>query len=212
MKLILKGITKPETIEALSSSQFNQYSFDMRPKSFNFTQGRNIESIIKRYGGLYNFSILFENEKPFMVKEILKPFRDKTNVVPEFSGRTPINELNELGYPFFWHYHDEEKIRDLKQIENLRRIIFHQEDLEYLNQRGELFGFFQLFSDYFERIEFEIQLNWDSEIFVSLLDSFNLLILSYEINSLVEKGYQNPDTALINQSIQQTKIYLNKGN
>lgn len=212
MKLILKGITKSETISELSTSQFNQFSFDMRPKSFNFTQGRNVASIIDKYRGLYNFSILFENEKSFMVKEILKPFTDRSNVVAEFSGRTPLSELNDLEVPFFWHYHDEEKISNLKNMENLKRIIFHQSDLEYLNQRGELFGFFQLFSDFFEKIEFEIQLEWNSEIIVSLLDSFNLLILSFEINSSVEKAYQTPNTELINQYIKQTKVFLNKGN
>ena len=81
--------------------------------------------------------------------------------------------------------------------------MFRQEYLDSLHSSGELHGFFNLFSDFTEKVYFEIQLDWDSEIILSLFDFFEIPLLSFEINNKVELSYQRPDHLLINKNLEQ---------
>lgn len=213
MKFLLKGLTKSSSIISTKPLNLRQYSFDLRPRSFNFVQARKIKEMITHNSDIHNFTLIFENEKDFVVVEVLKDLRsvlfDTQNVMPEFFGITPLEELEKFNEEYIWHYHDKEKIRDIAFAKNLKRIVFHHEDLAYLNSRGELHGFFNLFSDYFERIEIEIQLDWNAEIITSILEFFPISYISFEITNLVELSYQNPDTNLINNHILKVQKIIN---
>lgn len=215
MKLSLKGITGKNTLELLSDLDIYQYSFDLRPKSFNFTQGYNIQKIITDCPIGHNFSLMFEDEKDFVVNELYKNIYSviskEQKLYLEFTGRTPLADLERYEVDYIWHYHDQEKISNLKEVKFLKKIVFHHEDLEYLNSRGELHGFFNLFSDYIENIFIEIQINWDSDLILSMFDLFQVPMISIEITNQVEVSYQNPDNELIKNQLQYIQnLFTNK--
>lgn len=214
MKFILKGICNPSTILETKNLNLQQYSFDLRPKSFNFTQGYKVKEMIKNCYDSSCISLLFEEEKNYVVKEvsddIAKGLGPNQELLLEFTGRSTLSELEKYGKNYVWHYQDHEKIKNISNTEFLKRVVFHHSDLEYLNSRGELYGFFNLFSDYFQKVSFEIQLDWNSEIIFSIFENFNLPIVSVEISNLIELSYQNPNSELINTFFNNLELNLRK--
>jgi hypothetical protein len=213
MKFILKGVCNSSTILQTQSSNLAQIGFDLRPKSFNFTQGYKIKEMIEGIPPNQSISLMYEDEKDFLVKEVSKDIRtslvDGQELFLEFTGRTPLAELEKLNLDYIWHYQDQERIRNIADTNHLKRIVFRHSDLEYLNSRGELHGFFNLFSDYFDKIMIEIQVDWNSEIIYSIFEHFNIPIISVEITNLIEVGYQNPNCDLINTFIKSIETNIN---
>ncbi len=205
MEFILKGITNNQLLEGLKLSSVSQYTFDLRPKSFNFTQAYNIKNLITNNPQSTRYSLWFENEKDFIITElyndIKSSLKEQDQLLLEFSGETSLADLEKFELPYIWHYHAGEKIKNISFCKNLKRIVFHHADLEEYHRGGELHGFFNLFSDYTNKIYFEIQANWDSQIILSIFDFFTIPMLSFEINSQVELSYQNPDVELIKQHL-----------
>ncbi len=198
MRFGLKGITKSEVITHVLQHNVEEFSFDLRPKSFNFTQAYNIVSILKDFSttGL-NYQLIFENEKDFVVKSVLeqieKDLGEKRIFHLEFSGETSIAELDSYGNPYSLHFKEGRKIAELTGAKNLKRIIFHQKDLQLYADNNELYGFLQLFSDLDEIVEFEILMEWDSQAIYSMFDYFPIKCLSFEVNNQVELSYQTVD-------------------
>jgi len=209
MKFILKGITNSNSILATDSIGMSQYTFDLRPKSFNFVQSRKIVEMISGDTKSRVYSLLFENEKDFVIKQLLTQINpsigEEQNLFLEFAGITPLVECEKYEHDYIWHYHDGEKIKNITDTKYLKRIVFRHSDLEYLSSNGELHGFFNLFSEYFDRIFIEVQLNWDSPIMFSIFEFFKIPLLSFEITDQVEIGYQNPDHDLIISHITNVK-------
>lgn len=209
MEFILKGITHSKTLRALDSIENLSFAFDLRPKSFNFTQTYKIKETLEGHRNIEMISILFSNEKDYVVNNIVldieKSFLSKegthNNLILEFCGQTPIADLEKYEKNYYWHYHKDEKIKNLANVKYLKRVIFHHQDLEELNDTGELHGFFQLFSEYMDHISIEVQLQWSSELIISMFDFFDISAVSFEISSEVEIGYQNPDSQLISNHI-----------
>lgn len=217
MNFILKGVCQDSTIKKLEgSSLVSDIGFDFRPKSFNFVQSYKVQELVKQCSEIKSFSLIFEDEKDFVVtekfKEVSNVLIEDQSLYLEFAGTQMLESFEKLQIPYFWHYQDQEKISNIKNTSFLKKIIFRHSDLEYLNSKGELFGFFQLFSDHFDRIQFEIQIDWNTELILSILEFINIPIFSIEITNIVEKSYQRPDNDLIYdyiknviQSIQQIK-------
>lgn len=197
----LKGITKLSLIENNKDLDLTIYSFDLRPKSFNFTPMSNIKKILSSTG-IDQFTLLFENEKDFVLNELIKEFElDENNVHLEFSGSTQIDELDSLGMPYSWHYNPEIKISQISKSQFMKRIVFGHQLLEHFNENGELFGFLSLFTDLVDGLEFELLLEWDSPVLESMFEYFNFDYISFEIDSKVEVSYQNVDEVQLNNHI-----------
>ena len=209
MKFILKGICNASTILQTQHSDLSQLGFDLRPRSFNFTQGQNIKVMLEQTSTDQDISLLFEDEKDFVVKEVSEDISTSLKIGQklflEFTGKTPLAELEKLQKDYIWHYHDQERIRNIADTKFLKKIVIRHNDLEYLNSRGELYGFFHLFSDYFDKVIIEIQVDWNTEIIYSMFEHFNLPIISVEITNLIETSYQNPNCDLINTFIKTIK-------
>lgn len=193
----LKGATNLNHINQLAKSYQMDFSLDLRPKSFNFTQSKNIINIINSAPVHSVFYLMFENEKPFMVKNIYQEIINQTekdrHIFLEFTGQTSIEELDSFGIPYSWHYHSDERIGNLENAKYLKKLIFNHNHLTEYYEKGELFGFLNLFSDLDEKIEFELLINWDTNFIYSLFDLIKISTISIEINNLVELSYQNVD-------------------
>ena len=219
MKFILKGITNSNTINEMNTwsnslvtvshdrdkDDIELYSFDLRPRSFNFVQAKKIKSIICENPTQKKFSLIFENELPLTVTEISQGIKEvclvDQEIYLEFAGSESLAVLETFQQDYIWHYHPEEKIKNIEKTKYLKRIVFKQEILDELNRNGELHGFFNLFSKYTERVYFEVQIDWDSEIILSLFDFFEIPLISIEINHKVELSYQLPNHTLIQDNL-----------
>jgi hypothetical protein len=205
MKIGLKGITKFDTIDQTRSLELDSYSFDLRPKSFNFTQKKNIKNILDTLKSNLDITLIFENEQGFLVKEFYHSIRthlfDESKCLLEFAGTTPLEELEELKIPYIWHYHDKEKLVNIEKTKYLKKLILHHSDLEYLNSQGELFGYLQLLKDVANDLEFELQLDWDVSLQESIFSYFEFSMISFEITNIVETSYQQPDCTTIQTQI-----------
>ena len=183
----------------------------MRPRSFNFTPTYNIKSILNN-SYVDNYTLLFENEKDFVLTELLKEFElGHKKVRLEFTGTTQLNELDKFQLPYVWHYNPEIKISQIKQAKYLKRIVFSHVLLEHFNDNGELFGFLSLFVDLVEDAEFELFLDWDSSILESAFSYFHFDCISLEVNSKVDSSYQCIDEISFKSHIQRIKNLQLKG-
>lgn len=208
--IYLKGITKAQTIEETQDLQLSGYSFDLRPKSFNFTQLKNIKEILERFPD-HQYTLLFENEKEFMVHDLFELIQKENNylLTPEFTGLSVLNQVEQVGKEYFWHYHSQETFKHLLDHKLLKKIIFLHKDLEVFQANGELFGFLNLFQDLKQNgILFEVQIDWDTDLIESMFEYFSFDSLAYEINNKVEVSYQNPDhVAILSQLVQTLKLF-----
>lgn len=198
MNLLLKGITKASSVETTQNIPVAGYAFDLRPRSFNFTPIKNIQNILEQCP-IASFDLIFENENPSIVAEILNKFKDAA-VRPslEFCGAVDFSVLDRLQKTYSWRYHEEVSISKIKAAENLKKIILTHDILEKYLESGELFGFLQLFNDDdFSDLQFELLLDWDSFVIESVLDISGFDFISFELNSKVEISYQNPDEDLV---------------
>ena len=203
MQFNLKGVTKLETVLETKDIPIYQYSFDLRPKSFNFTQIKNIEEIISASQDINSISLCFENEKPQLVKELYKRSKERAHdsqqLLLEFMGDEKIEYCEQFKLPYIWHYHEDESISSFGHASYMQRVVFSHALLQKYHEQNELHGFLNLFSDYVQKIYFEVQLEWSREIILSIFDFFKIPVVSYEINSDVEHFYQNPDHKKIKQ-------------
>ncbi len=209
MKYALKGITQTSSLQFFTRKEFSQFSFDLRPKSFNFTQHYKIIEMIQNDQSLSEYSLLFENEKDFVVSELFKLIGANhfgAEILCEFCGRTDLDYLESLNIPYVWHFHDGEKIASLAKYERMKRIVFRSEDLKLLLEKGDLFAFLKLFDYLRAKVEIEIQMQWNAELFESLHDHFQIDYLSFEINQMVEKSYQQPNHEMIKEHLKQLAL------
>ena len=198
MKLGLKGISNLEIFQFAQSLGFEEVSFDLRPKSFNFTQGYKIKEILEQVSGETKTFLQFEKEKEFVIQELMK---DLSQVSPlsiglEIEAPDDLQAINDLGFIFHLKYDQSQKLSELKACEQLKRLVFTQSFLDELNQNGELFGFFDLLRTE-TNFELEVLTDWDSSLTFSLLDTFKIDVLSWEINNKVEKSYRCVDFDLL---------------
>ena len=210
MNFLLKGITSASTIEQTRDVPIYGYDFDLRPKSFNFTQVKNIQSIIAMYP-LCRYSLIFENEQPFLIDEIVKKLQLSERALQlEICGSIDFEAIDELGLDYAWRFQEESKFSDIKKAKNLKKIILCHKSLELYLESGELFGFLQLFnSPSFSNITFELLLDWDSDLIESTFDNLNFSFVSLEINSKVEISYQHPNNEIIKNELHRLNRMFN---
>ncbi|MBD64281.1 MAG: hypothetical protein CME62_03690 [Halobacteriovoraceae bacterium] len=201
MSITITGVTSENTIQTIKSYHLNSIGFDLRPKSFNFIQEHKIKSILTQFKGL-NVSLLFENDKDFVINHFYQDLKSLSHqFYVEFTGQEKVAELEKLNIPYFWHYHSEEKISSLASTKNLKKIILTHSVLREFQQTGELFGFLQLFADINSKIKFELLLDWDTEIMLSMFEYFEFHGIQFEINSKVERSYQNVNQTLLSDQL-----------
>ena len=211
MDIHLKGITGSAPIEHFNSLPVKTYAFDLRPKSFNFTSIKNINGVITSFP-LERYRLIFENEAIFNIQEILKKITDSEVVTMlEICGNINFEDVDHVGFPYCWRFNEDAKFSDIKKAKNLDTIVLPHSVLEFYSDRGELFGFLNLFNDeHFAETEFELLLDWDSSLLDSSFEQLKFSSLSFEINSKVEISYQNPDLKLMKSEIYKTLNYITK--
>lgn len=209
MDLHLDGITKSISIEQLRHTPVKTFGFDLRPKSFNFTTIKNIAEIISQYP-TENYRLIFENESGFNISELLKKVDfDNSDVSIEICGSVDFQELEKLGISYSWRFHEGARFSDIKKAKKLKSIVIPHKTLEFYFERGELYGFLDLFRDsYFKEMNFRLLLDWDSSVLMTAVDQLSIQDFAFELNNKVEISYQNPDHNLIANEINKFKMLM----
>lgn len=211
MKFGLKGITDLKTYKFAHELGFSEVGFDLRPKSFNFTQGYKIKEILKQSEEWLNLVLQFESEKEFVIKELINDLQTSTSQVLSLAIENPVNlkKIDELAHPYSLKYQPDLKLSEIKACENLTRLVFGQEFLDELNQNGELFGFFDIIRSETD-LELEVQTDWDSAMLMTLIDTYNIEVLSWEINNKVELSYRCLDFELVESHMQKVGLIISE--
>lgn len=211
MILGLKGITDIDVFRFATNLGFSQLSFDLRPRSFNFTQGYKIKEILEQVGDYYRICLQFDGEKKFVMQEITRDIEsDSREIFLEIENPLDLKVCNELGYPFALKYKPDFKLSELKSCHNLERLIFTQDFIEELNQQGELYGFFDVLRSELPQ-KLEILTDWDSALISSLIETYEIDVLSWEINNKIEVSYRNIDFDLLESHMQKIEVLMSQG-
>lgn len=215
MELRLNGVYHSSIINHLSAIGLTHFSFDLRPKSFNFTQAYKIKEILEQTSSSQkHYYIHFENEKDFMIEEILKDIKSAKGMSElslEFSGLNPLSFYDNFNTPYIWHYNENITLEEISKSKNLQKISFDQLYIERLLQFGKLYDFFGELLEITQtkKIDLEISTGWESPLLETILDFYPIKSLNYEIGHQVEKSYRQIDLQLMTGHIEHTKKSLN---
>ncbi|MBF0299420.1 MAG: hypothetical protein HQK51_11915 [Oligoflexia bacterium] len=172
IKIRVEGIYDLRTIAFLKNLNIKSYSFDFRPRSFNFLQQYKFFEILSQEYSKNSFYFLkYENERDFIIQKMLDDlleFSIKNNLwskleemdnarattIDNFCATTfPLEFSDDLGrkyydsfkHPYWWHYRESNELNLLLESPYLQGIIV-ESDLfgQYFNQEA-IFGFLQLF-------------------------------------------------------------------
>jgi len=212
MKLRVSGIYDPETISYLKQFGVGDFVFDLRPTSFNFIQTYKVKEILEQSQlGLDNFYLKFENEKDFVIHEIVKDIITTDNsVVLEFSGNESLDFCEQFGVPYVWHFNETVNYEKLGDMKYLKMVSLKNDYLEWLNNYSDLYKFLgQFLLKLNPNQNIELNLDWHSSVMETLIDFFNFKFINYEINNKVEKSFRNVDLHLVSTHIEHTRRTLN---
>ena len=78
IKLRIEGVYDIRTVQYLKGQGIEDFSFDFRPKSFNFLQQYRFFEIIERcFHKNLRFFLKYQNEKDFIVQKMLNDIKEK---------------------------------------------------------------------------------------------------------------------------------------
>ena len=215
MEVRVNGVYHSSIINHLSAIGTSHFSFDLRPMSLNFTQSYKIKEMMEHTSSsLKHFYLHFENEKEFMINEILSDIsvaRGQSSLMLEFSGKDQLDYYESFKTPYIWHYDEDVTLDAIPNTQYLKKISFDQLFIERLLQFGKLY---ELFGNIIKLIgnkgvEIEISANWDSAMMETIIDFYPVTSLNFEINNKVERSYRQIDLQLVTGHIEHTKRSLN---
>jgi hypothetical protein len=212
-RLRLEGIYDIETVKKVREQGLFDFSLDMRPRSFNFLQGHRLIEMVKTiYQPGVLFSLVFCNEKDFVITKILSDIRETISAMGhspravdfalEFSGTETRQEMDAHNISYYWHYR-EEMIDEVLHGPLLKGIVFELPFLNELLRKGQLPSFsMELTSKIFsipssQRPEFFVRAAWDAELSVALGEYLQFDVLSLTVGPSVESGYRAINTPIL---------------
>ena len=214
-RIKIDGTYNQYTITMLEEMKINDFSFDLRPKSFNFVQEYVLLDILKEIYRPWNrYYLHFENEKEYVIEKILYDVKasaaetDGTtdlieNILLEFSDGLPVQYYESFKTPYIFHLDERHRFEDFLASKYLRAVNLSYTYLHHLHQGGKLGEFAGSFLKLLKRLEqhqkIEVMLlrDWDEDIFPSLLHYFQFHVTSFPLNHKVELSYRNLDYELL---------------
>ena len=214
-RIKIDGTYNQYTITMLEGMKINDFSFDLRPKSFNFVQEYILLGIIKEVFRPWNrYYFHFENEKEYVIEKILNDVKEtagKTdsainpveNIFLEFSDGLTAEYYESFKTPYVFHLDERHRLEDFLASKYLKAINLSYSYLHHLHQCGKLGEFAGSFFKQIKRleqlskIEVILSLDWNEDIFPSLFHYFQFNVISLPLNHKVELSYRNLDYELL---------------
>ena len=208
--LRVSGIYDLKTLHFLKQKGVQNFTFDMRPSSFNFVQSYKVNDFINQtyqYGDEY--ALQFDLDKDFVISNVLErtetgALNSVNNLSIEFCSARSLEECEIYDRPFIWHY-DEHNVAEFINSPLLKTVLFKQSTIAQLELSQKIYPFMD---DFFkkcpENVSVEIEMDWTSPILSTLLDFFPINGLNYAINQRVEKSFRNVDLQLVDHHLEHT--------
>lgn len=182
------------------------WSFDFRPKSFNFIQQYAFNDCLKILNSSlseHSVSMRFQFEKDFMVDKIiddLKEFYPIKNLSFELSESADIVHSEKHQIPFYWHY-DFKLDSSVYKNPLLKGIILSAADCQRMQATNSLGSFIIEFcklqqEGIFKEVELLLHFDWTQELMSSVLDFLRINTYSLPINSQIETSYRQVNQEL----------------
>lgn len=224
-RIRIDGIYDQRTLKGLTEIQVNDFCFDFRPKSFNFLQEHKfLELMTKNFSPRANYWLHFCNEKEFVIDKILGDLihdlnrssdhsaeGEKRNIFLEFSGNEDPSFYNQFQCPYFVHFNPEKNMKKVYKDPFFAGLVFDYNYLHEIFELGNFQGFLKVFYQKIlpiieERdLDLVLKVDWDSNIFPSLLDSIDFSILAFPVNNKIEIAYRNVD---LSKARRELKVFL----
>lgn len=222
MRIRIEGIYDERTFQILEEEAISDFSFDFRPKSFNFLQQyRFMEMMSLFHAPRRRYYCHFCNESPSVIEKITSDIQTELSLSKshwnesfflEFSGDESPDFMESYGMPFFWHYSSDQPLEAVLECRCLGGIILEYDFLHRLHESEQLYDFREKFLElsvsFFRdrRGEFFLRRNWDSDIFPSLYEIFNFTAVSVPVDSKIELSYRQVDTEKMRWEIKNINV------
>ncbi len=224
-RIRLEGLYDLTTFQKSQELGLRDFSFDFRPRSFNFLQlHKFLEMMSTEFNSLHRYTLHFEREADFVVKNAIKEIDQHLRPQPfyqgfahhfklEFSDLSTRETLDQFEAPFYWHYYPEASLKDFLNAQNLRGIVLN---FDFLHQRHKEGTFGHFFNHFYQiaplemkarGMELILRLDWNSDLFPSLFDFIDFDLISLCINPKVETHYRNVDLTKATETINYYKTY-----
>jgi len=218
-RIKIDGTYNQNTITMLEELKINDFSFDLRPKSFNFIQEHVLLDILKAIYRPWNrYYLHFENEKEYVIEKILHDVQELVvksgnstdlveNIFLEFSDGLALHYYESFKTPYLFHLDERHRLEDLKAGKYLRSINFSYSYLHHLQQSGKLGEFVGGFLKQLKRMEpplkmeLMLSMDWNDDPFFSLFHYFQFNVISFPLNQKVELSYRNIDYELLKKYV-----------
>ncbi len=193
---------------------------DFWPKSFNFLQGHRFQELLQQYFKEdVSYLLHFREEKDFVIQKIVddtQMFLGKhydgvtalSRVFLEFSGTLNFSFFDSFEMGYFVHYDSDLDISVYDSSRFVKGIIFSYEHFEMLHTRDRWSEFLAYYNKVLlpfikqRRLKTVLKIDWNDNLFPSLIDSIKFDLLNFEINPKVEVSYRQLDIALVKKTIE----------
>lgn len=216
MEIKINGVYSNEVVSFFKSLGIHNFGFDLRPTSFNFIQLHAIKDIIKSHPDLV-FTFLFNNEKDFVIKELVNfacedTQLNKENVLLEFTHVHDIDVCESFEMNYIWHFNDLTNYRKMRNSKFLRVISLSQSLLEDYRERQELFDFIKELNELKSQANLlDLRIDWTEAPGESIIDFIQPNLLTLEIDNSVQKSYRVLNNEIVQVHLSYLKQCINGG-
>lgn len=189
--LLIHGLYDSKTLETLIGKNIKEFSFDLRPKSFNLITTSELTKLLKIFSTERIF-LTFENEQVETIDSYLNLLKDfPLSLTLIFRDAKPSHYYETLGHQFYWMFDAKADWRSILQCKNLSGIFLPLKDRPYFHQHPELW-------DIIERRNLDVYLHAESfseALFVNLSSDIKI---SIDLTGEVETSYRKVDLQKLN--------------
>lgn len=188
----ITGVFDEDSFSFFKNKGIFHYGFDLRPKSFNFIQEHALIPLVEKLS-MGSITLLFENEKDFVIKRILDEISKKYSgeVSLEFYGKEDYTFFDSFSLPYAYVLKN-----DVPKIigRNQSSVILYQ---EYINELVELGKAHDLKVENVSKINltFENKLNFPQ----SVTDFIDWNFLNLEIDQKICLSYRKLNEVVIEE-------------
>lgn len=184
--LLIHGVFDSRTLMTLKDKGINEFSFDLRGRSFNFIPLKDLQILLGELTSEKIF-LTFENDKITTINSTLnllrnEPFKFYLIFRDQQSGAF----YEEVSSPFYWMFHPEGDWKTILSLEQCKGILLPLKfQKEYLNL-PELWNLT-------EKKNIEVYLHaetFEETLFITHSQDINL---SIDLSAEVEQSYRNVD-------------------
>lgn len=205
----IEGIYDQRTLKLLKEKGIRDFGFNFSPKSFNFIQEHVfLEELIPLLDPADRIHLHFTRSNDPMITKVILDLKKigvvEKNIFIECDEWKDDPEV--LGINYFINYYPEIDL-SLCRGKLFSGLIFDFSYFEELHQRGILNNFVTNFYTHFSKLLTEdkkviLRVDWNNNIFPTLLDYFDFDLMSFSINSKIEICYRNVDLKKLSKEME----------